>query len=53
MAALCAVLIPVAVHVPALATLAVLAGVLVSLIAYERVRFAELRERLRRQLAEH
>jgi low temperature requirement protein LtrA len=51
-AALCAVLIAVAVHVPAIATLAVLAGVLISLIAYERVRFAELRQRLRRQLAE-
>ncbi|MDX6567655.1 MAG: hypothetical protein QOH15_233 [Gaiellales bacterium] len=51
-AALCLVLIAGAVHVQAIASLAVLAGVLVSLIAYERVRFAELRQRLRRQLAE-
>jgi low temperature requirement protein LtrA len=50
-AALCTTLIALAVHVPAIATLVVLAGVLVSLIAYERVRFAELRQRLRRQLA--
>jgi low temperature requirement protein LtrA len=50
-AVLCAVSIAAAVHVPAIVTLAVLAAVLVSLIAYERVRFAELRQRLRRQLA--
>jgi low temperature requirement protein LtrA len=50
-AALCSALIALAVRVPAIVTLAVLAGVLVSLIAYERVRFAELRQRLRRQLA--
>jgi low temperature requirement protein LtrA len=52
-AGLCVVLIAPAVHIPAIATLAVLAAVLVSLIAYERVRFAELRQRLRRQLAEN
>jgi low temperature requirement protein LtrA len=51
-AALCSALIALAVHVPAIVTLAVLAGVLVSLIAYEQVRFAELRQRLRRQLAQ-
>jgi low temperature requirement protein LtrA len=51
-AGLCVVLIALAVQIPAIATLAVLAAVLVSLIAYERVRFAELRQRLRRQLAE-
>jgi low temperature requirement protein LtrA len=51
---LCAVLlvalIPLGVELPALATLAILAALLVVLIAYERVRFAELRERLRHQL---
>ena len=39
-------------EIPALATLALLAAVLVVLIVDERRRFAELRERLRRQLAE-
>jgi low temperature requirement protein LtrA len=51
-AGLCVVLIALAVQIPAIAILAVLAAVLVSLIAYERVRFAELRQRLRRQLGE-
>jgi low temperature requirement protein LtrA len=51
-AGLCIVLIPLAVRIPALATIAVLAGVLIALITYERVRFAELRQRLRHQLAE-
>ena len=40
-------LIPVATEVDALVTVAVLVALLVALIAYERVRFAELRERLR------
>jgi low temperature requirement protein LtrA len=44
-------LVPAAVELPALATLGILAGVLALLIAYERVHFAELRQRLRRQLA--
>ena len=43
-------LIPLAVEVPALATLAIVAALLAALIAYENVRFAELRERLRHQL---
>jgi len=43
--------IPVAVRIPALATLAGLALVLVVLILDERRRFAELRDRLRGQLA--
>jgi low temperature requirement protein LtrA len=43
-------LIPMAVEVPALVTLVVIAGLLAALIAYESVRFAELRERLRHQL---
>jgi low temperature requirement protein LtrA len=44
-------LIPFGVEAPALATLAVLAAVLSMLIAYEAVRFAELRDRIRHQLA--
>jgi low temperature requirement protein LtrA len=51
-AAVCLALIVLAVRVPALAILAVLAGLLLVLITYERMRFAELRQRLRRQLAE-
>jgi hypothetical protein len=39
--------IPLALHVPALATLGGLAVGLLALILYERARFAELRERLR------
>jgi low temperature requirement protein LtrA len=45
-------LIPVAVELAALATLAILAGLLVALIVYESIRFAELRDRLRHQVAE-
>ena len=46
-------LLPLAVEIPALATLAVVLAVLAGLIGYETVRFAELRERLRHQVAEH
>ena len=49
---MCLALIPVAGQVPALAALSSLAAVLVVLIVDERHRFAELRDRLRRQLAE-
>ena len=42
----------VAVEVPALATLGIATGVLVALIAWETVRFAALRERLRHQVAQ-
>ncbi len=45
-------LIPVATEVDALVTVAVLVALYVVLIAYERVRFAELRERLRHGAAE-
>jgi low temperature requirement protein LtrA len=45
-------LIPAAVELAALATLAILAALLVALIVYETVRFAELRDRLRHQVAE-
>jgi low temperature requirement protein LtrA len=44
-------LIPAAVELPALATLAILGAVLTALIVYEAHRFAELRDRLRHQLA--
>jgi low temperature requirement protein LtrA len=44
-------LIPGAETLPALATLAIVAALLAVLIAYERVRYAELRTRLRSQLA--
>ena len=44
------VLVPVAVRLPALATLAVLAAVLTALISYEALRFAEARERIRHGL---
>jgi low temperature requirement protein LtrA len=43
-------LIPLAVEIPALATMAVAAAILAALIVYESVRFAELRDRLRHQL---
>jgi low temperature requirement protein LtrA len=44
-------LVPLAVELPALATLGILAAVLVVLISYEMVHFAELRDRLRHQLS--
>jgi low temperature requirement protein LtrA len=44
-------LVPVAVELPALVTLAILAAVLAALVAYETVRFAEARGRLRAQVA--
>jgi low temperature requirement protein LtrA len=50
-AVLLVALIPLTTELPALATLGLLAGVLTSLIAYEAVRFAEARDRVRHQLA--
>jgi low temperature requirement protein LtrA len=50
-AALLVALVPAAVEVPALATFGILAAVLAVLIIYETVRFSELRDRLRHQLA--
>jgi low temperature requirement protein LtrA len=44
-------LVPAAESLPALATVGILAAVLGALIAYEAVAFAELRDRLRHQLA--
>jgi low temperature requirement protein LtrA len=52
---LCAVvllaLLPVAVKLPALVTLGVLAALLSALIAYEAIRYADARDRVRHQLA--
>ncbi len=45
-------LIPLAVEVPALVTMAIAAALLAALIVYESVRFAELRERLRHGLGD-
>src|SRR3954470_3856841 len=50
-AALLLALIPAAKALPALATLAILTAVLWGLITYETIRFADLRDRLRHQLA--
>ena len=43
-------LLPAALDIPALVTLSLLGAVLAALVAYESVRFAELRTRLRHQL---
>jgi low temperature requirement protein LtrA len=50
-AAVLIALLPAAVELPALATIAIAAAVLAALIVYETLRFAELRDRLRHQLA--
>jgi hypothetical protein len=50
-AGLLVALIPLALELPAIATLAILAGVLTLLIVYESLRFAELRDRIRHQMA--
>jgi low temperature requirement protein LtrA len=42
--------LPAAVQLPSLATVSILAAALAGLVAYETIRFGELRERLRRQL---
>jgi low temperature requirement protein LtrA len=44
-------LIPLATEIPALASLGIVAGVLVALIAYEAIRFSEARDRVRHDLA--
>jgi low temperature requirement protein LtrA len=44
-------LIPVAVELPSLGAVALVAGVLAALVAYEAIRFAEARDRVRHQLA--
>jgi low temperature requirement protein LtrA len=45
-------LIPAAVEIPALVTIAIVAALLAALITYETVAFAELRQRLRNRLLE-
>src|SRR3954453_17784402 len=50
-AVLLVALIPLVVDVEALVALAVLAGVVVMLIAYEAIRFADARDRIRHELA--
>jgi hypothetical protein len=50
-AAVLVALLPAAVELAALVTLAIAAAVLAALIVYEARRFAELRDRLRHQLA--
>jgi low temperature requirement protein LtrA len=50
-AAVLVALLPAALELPALATIALAAAVLAAVIVYERFRFAELRDRLRHQLA--
>ena len=44
-------LLPVAVALPALATLGILAALLVALIAYEALRYADARDKMRHPLA--
>jgi low temperature requirement protein LtrA len=51
-AALLVALVPLALELPAIATLGVAVGILALLIAYETRQLAELRDRLRHQLAE-
>jgi low temperature requirement protein LtrA len=50
-AAILVALVPLAVRIPALATLALLAVLLAALIVYETIAFAALRDRMRHQLA--
>jgi low temperature requirement protein LtrA len=51
-AVLLVLLLPVAVEIPALATVTLLAAVLTGLIAYEALHFAEARDRIRHELAQ-
>jgi low temperature requirement protein LtrA len=51
-ALVCLALIPLGREIASLGTLAILAAVLVVLLVYESIRFAELRDRLRHQVAE-
>jgi low temperature requirement protein LtrA len=44
-------IVPAATELPSLAILAILAAILIALIAYESLRFAEARDRIRHQLA--
>ncbi len=51
-AGLCLALIPLVVEIPALAAAALLLAILVSLLAYEVIRFSGARDRIRHELAE-
>ena len=51
-AGLCLALIPAATELPALATLAILAGLMVGLVTYEALMYAEARDRIRHQLTD-
>ena len=48
-AALLLALIPAAAQIPALAALGLLAAILIGLIAFESLRFSEIRERVRHE----
>jgi low temperature requirement protein LtrA len=50
-AALLVALLPLATEIPALATVGIVAALLTAVITYETLRFAELRDRIRHQLA--
>ena len=50
-AALSVALLPIAIEVPALATVAIVSAILCALITYEAVRFSDARDRVRHQLA--
>jgi hypothetical protein len=50
-AVLLVALLPLAVELPSLATLAILAALLTALVAFETLHFAEARNRLRQKLA--
>ncbi|HUA74372.1 MAG TPA: low temperature requirement protein A [Solirubrobacteraceae bacterium] len=50
-AAVLVALVPVALQLPALATLGILAALLAALIAYEAIRYADARDHVRHQLA--
>ncbi len=50
-AAVLLALLPVGTTLPALGTLGIIAGLLVALIAYEAIRYADARERVRHELA--
>jgi low temperature requirement protein LtrA len=52
-AVLLAALVPVGVELPSLATLALLAAILTALVAFETVHLAEVRHRLRHEIAAH
>ena len=51
-AGLCLALIPAATELPALATLAILGGLMVGLVTYEALRYADARDRIRHQLTD-